>query len=154
MKEQYLWVQESRNALFNYCKSISAKDLLNENSSFGIGGSIRNLLVHIANTYEAWIAIRGLNKNLVFTEYDSIKTIEDMIILFDRIDDYVLEFISRYENSSLLLIRIDVKGVEKDIEPSKLIFHVMTHEFHHKGQILSISRHLGYVPVDTDIIRF
>ena len=33
-----------------------------------------------------------------------------------------------------------------------LLTHTETHEFHHKGQIASMARHLGYVPPNTDLI--
>ncbi|MNG23705.1 hypothetical protein D3C84_1083390 [compost metagenome] len=51
-KEQYEFIKESRGILFEFCKTISAEDFVNQNTSFGRGGSIRNLLVHVANTYE------------------------------------------------------------------------------------------------------
>ncbi len=53
------------------------------------------------------------------------------------------------------MVDIDITINDKIIiaNPLKLFTHVITHEFHHKGQILSLSRHLGYVRVDTDIIR-
>ena len=35
-----------------------------------------------------------------------------------------------------------------------LFTHVITHEFHHKGQLLTLSRILGYVPPDEDIIHW
>ncbi|RSK47607.1 hypothetical protein EI291_14730 [Hymenobacter rigui] len=31
--------------------------------------------------------------------------------------------------------------------------HIIRHEFHHKGQMLNMSRQLGCTPVDTDAIR-
>ncbi|MEP6627343.1 MAG: DinB family protein [Ginsengibacter sp.] len=34
-----------------------------------------------------------------------------------------------------------------------LFFHVITHEFHHKGQIATMCCIMGYPPPDTDIIR-
>ncbi|MCB0624495.1 MAG: hypothetical protein KDC43_11415, partial [Saprospiraceae bacterium] len=40
-----------------------------------------------------------------------------------------------------------------EAEAFRLFTHVVTHEFHHKGQILSLTRHLGFVPVDTDVMR-
>jgi hypothetical protein len=42
-KKQYELVLESRKVLLDYCKTVSAPDFLNANSSFGRGGSIRNL---------------------------------------------------------------------------------------------------------------
>ena len=37
--------------------------------------------------------------------------------------------------------------------PLELFTHVLTHEFHHKGQILVLGRAWGYEPVDTDVLR-
>lgn len=153
MLVQYNLVLDSRNVLFDYCGTISSGDFLVENSSFGRGGSIRNLLVHIANTYEFWVINKGLDKNMAYTVYDSIKTIEEIRMLFDGVNSYIFEFLERFEESMFQKITIEINGMKKSIEPFKLFTHVITHEFHHKGQILSMSRHLGYIPIDTDIIR-
>jgi uncharacterized damage-inducible protein DinB len=153
MTAQYKLVQESRNVLFDFCKTISPENLLFENSSFGRGGSIRNLLVHNANTYEFWIANKALNKNIAYTEYNSLKAIEEVRTLFKKIDSYIFEFLERYPAAEFPMISFEINGLENKIAPFKLFTHVITHEFHHKGQILSMSRHLGYTPVDTDIIN-
>jgi uncharacterized damage-inducible protein DinB len=152
-KEQYELVRQSRKVLLDFCKTISVNDFLNENSSFGRGGSMRNLLVHIANTYEFWIAKWGLNKNIVFTTYDSKQNIGDIIYLFDTVDILVYEFIELLQKPVINKINYEINGTKNSAEPFKLFSHVITHEFHHKGQILSLGRHLGYIPVDTDIMR-
>lgn len=152
-KEQYELVRESRKVLFTYCKTISPIDFVKENGSFGRGGSIRNLLVHIANIYEFWIAKHGLNKNIIFTSYDSKESITDIIDLFDAVDIIMYEFIESLERPGTEQVYYEINGVRNSVGLLKLFTHVITHEFHHKGQILSISRHLGYTPVDTDIIR-
>ncbi len=38
------------------------------------------------------------------------------------------------------------------VTPCWLFTHTVTHEFHHKGQIIGICRHLGYPTPDTDLI--
>ena len=121
-------------------------------SSFGRGGSIRNLIVHIATTYQFWIGQEFLKKEMVFTEYTSITGMEDVVRLFNSVDLLMEEFFSEAEN----LGRDDIKpGIKEEntLYAFKLFTHVITHEFHHKGQILSLSRQLGYIPVDTDIMR-
>jgi uncharacterized damage-inducible protein DinB len=152
-KDQYELVRESRKVLFDYCKTISPADFLNENSSFGRGGSIRNLLVHIANTYEFWIDKHGLNKSIVFTTYSSKQNINDIIELFTVIDSIMYEFIELFKEPEIKEISYEINGTKSSTSPFKLFTHVITHEFHHKGQIFSISRHLGYTPVDTDVMR-
>ncbi|AWA31529.1 damage-inducible protein DinB [Flavobacterium magnum] len=150
-KEQYELVKDSRNVLFDYCKTISAEDFINQNSSFGRGGSMRNLLVHIANTYQYWIANVSLRKNIAYDEYETVKNISDTIMLFNVVDEFMSDFFERMD--SLTEIQYEISGVKKVSDSFKIFTHVITHEFHHKGQVLSISRHLGYVPIDTDIMR-
>jgi len=150
-KQQYEFVRESRAVLFSYCKTISEKHFIAENNFFGRGGSIRNLLVHIANTYEFWIAKQSLNHEVIFSTYDSKKTVTDIVELFDIVDIFMNEFISLIAENKL--IEYKVNEIKNTAAPFRLFSHVITHEFHHKGQILSLSRHLGYLPVDTDIMR-
>lgn len=151
-KQQYELVRDSRKILFSYCRTISENDFLNQNSSFGRGGSIRNLLVHIVNTYEFWIAKHALQKNIIFSEYDSKRNIDDVVVVFDTVDSLMNEFIDVYNNLETD-IDFEINGEINIVKPLKLFTHVITHEYHHKGQILSLSRHMGYTPVDTDIMR-
>ena len=144
----------NKNLFFSTTAKQFLKQIcLSENNSFGRGGSIRNLLVHIANTYEFWIAKHGLNKDVVFTNYHSQKSIQDIIVLFDTIDNFMYEFIALLEKQGDKQIQYEINGIKNTATLFKLFSHVITHEFHHKGQILSLSRHLGYTPVDTDIMR-
>ena len=79
------------------------------------------------------------------------KTVTDIVELFDIVDIFMNEFILLIAEKKL--IEYKVNEIKNTAAPFKLFSHVITHEFHHKGQILSVSRHLGYLPVDTDIMR-
>jgi uncharacterized damage-inducible protein DinB len=149
---QYAFVKESRGILLDYCGSLSQNDFIRENSSFG-RGSIRNLLVHICNTYEFWVGRNLLSQRNEFTVSGSVSTVAEVKEAFINVDFFVSEFVLTFENK--YMDDINIKRKERDLvtSPYKVFSHVITHEFHHKGQILSLSRHLGYVPVDTDIIR-
>lgn len=151
-KQQYEFVQGSRQVLFEYCKTISPEDLTKLPASFGGRGSIANLLVHISNTYEYWIAKTALNKNISFSQYDTNKNIDDVIKLFNTVNSHMAEFMTDCVSSENE-IEFQLNGQKGKAKPFKLFSHVISHEYHHKGQILSLSRHLGYTPVDTDIMR-
>lgn len=151
-QHQYEFVKSSRKVLLEYCKTLSDKDFLIENSTFG-RGSVRNLLVHIGNTYEFWIGRESLKKDIKFTEYNSVKNAVEAEGFFSNIDTLLEEFVIVYPEKNMIDIEINIHGKVIVATSLKLFTHVITHEFHHKGQILSLSRHLGYVPVDTDIIR-
>ena len=149
---QYNLVCSSRGVLLDYCASISATDFVTENSSFG-RGSIRNLLVHIGNTYEFWIGMHALKLDMPFTEYKAVSDVFPARAFFLTIDSLVDRFIELYSGRWLEDLALTNEDQTFTATPLKLFTHVITHEFHHKGQILSLSRHLGYIPVDTDIMR-
>lgn len=149
---QYELVISSREALLAYCNTIYEKDFLTENSTFG-RGSIRNTLVHIGNTYEFWIGRHALNKEVAFTPSVLIPNTLAVKNFFLNIDGLVEEFINYFSQQPLKEIELKVGDKVIKASPLKLFTHVITHEFHHKGQILSLSRHLGYTPIDTDVIR-
>lgn len=43
-------------------------------------------------------------------------------------------------------------GETISITPGKLLMHTITHEFHHKGQIVVMARKMGYEPPNTDVL--
>lgn len=149
---QYSYIKQSREVLLAYCATFSNANFLIENSSFG-RGSIRNLLVHIANTYEFWIGKWALQRDTPFTPYESIATVSELQKLYLEIDSLMAAFFETFEGKEEGPIIVQIGGKETQTTPLKLFTHVITHEFHHKGQVLSFSRHLGYTPVDTDVMR-
>ena len=152
-RQQYELVQDSRAVLLAYCKTISQADFIEQNSSFGRGGSIKNLLVHIVNTYLFWVGNTTLKNTLEFIGYEANLNLSRIVPLFEEVDKVMHMFIELLEKSELDQISYELNGVRSTADPFKVFSHLITHEFHHKGQILSMSRHLGYIPVDTDIMR-
>ena len=152
LKQQYDFVLSSRNTLLTYIGSISEQFFLTENSSFG-RGSIRNLLVHICQTYSAWISERALGIKQEFLPFENYLTLSDCQNYFNQVDEHIGLFIEKFKGNEQQEIELKRNGEILIVNPLKLFTHVITHEFHHKGQIMSLSRHLGYAPVDADIIR-
>ncbi|MBL7932670.1 MAG: damage-inducible protein DinB, partial [Bacteroidia bacterium] len=101
-KDQYELVKSSRQALLDYCKTISDKDFIDQNTSFGRGGSIRNLLVHIINTYEYWIANIALKKNTSYSQYEKSENVKDVISGFEQVDKFMNELIENMENLEVI----------------------------------------------------
>lgn len=152
LAEQYELVKGSRAIMIDFCAKLPAEDFLrNENS----GKSIRYLLVHIANTYQKWLENFIQQKKYPFIETDAVTNVDDMKQFFDRIDIVTANFIGRYGENPEALIHGKEPGETElmGITPLKLFTHVITHEFHHKGQIMALARGFGYVPPDADIIR-
>ncbi|ARS36576.1 DinB family protein [Pontibacter actiniarum] len=152
LRQQYAMVQQSREVLLQYCDTITTADFCMENSSFG-RGSMRNLLVHVGNTYELWLGKRALRREASLTAPEAIGNVEACRSFFQSVDALVAAFLDAFSQDYLSEIKLSINNTPAQASPLKLFTHVVTHEYHHKGQVLSLSRHLGYTPVDTDIMR-
>ena len=152
---QYENIKGARHALFDYCQSMDNADLLKKVPAFN-ESCISDMLLHIANTYISWLENFGLGGTLPFYENDDIKELKEIKILYEQVDLFVHEFLKKYSDDYMrsLTREIKRKGITLTLTPLQLFTHVITHEFHHKGQILTMSRILGYIPVDTDVIRY
>lgn len=149
---QYEWVKESRAVLLAYCKTITPEDFVRTNSNFG-RGSISNLLAHMANTYKFWLGEHAFKREMKYSEYPSELLVTEIEALFEEVDRLVSDFITSFQNNLLQEVSFTIDGRLGSTTVFRLFTHVITHEFHHKGQVLSLSRHLGYIPADTDIMR-
>ena len=150
---QYKMVQGSRAVLLDYCDAITQAHFLAGHTGFGKGGSIRNLLVHIGQVYQYWIGEHALNREVQYPDYSDIAIVQDCRVFFAHVNTLVNEFISRFADTPDAVLTSIRNNKETSTTAFEVFTHVITHEFHHKGQVLSISRQLGYTPVDTDVIR-
>jgi len=152
---QYELVKGSRQALFTYCETMNDKDLFKQVPAFN-DNSIRDLLVHNINTYISWIDNFGLDGSRAFYNNTDVNSLDEIKQLFEQVDSIVNDFLTRKSDDYLKpqTKHIARKGITLTLSPLQLFTHVITHEFHHKGQMLTMSRQLGYIPADTDAIRY
>jgi len=150
---QYDMVQMARAVLLDYCDTISPADFVAENAGFGRGGSMRNLLVHIGHTYQYWAGFHALGREMEYPSYEKVPDVPACRDFFRSIDQLMQAFISHYRDAGAVQLASRQGDKVTVTTPLQVFTHVITHEFHHKGQVLSISRQLGYTPLDTDIIR-
>lgn len=150
---QYELIQESRAVLLDYCDTILPAHFTMEVPGFGRGGSIRNLLVHNGHVYRYWMGEHAMGRTMQYPEYRDISAVQECREYYTSINDLVEEFIRRFAAMPIVELSSIRKNKVVTTTALEVFTHVITHEFHHKGQMLAISRHLGYTPVDTDVIR-
>lgn len=153
-RQQYEWVRESRKVLTDFCSQLSSQEFIKETDEIGRGGSVRNLLVHNANTYFGWIGEKVLRTDRYNIAGRHFESIDEVVLLFTRVDEMMEAFFLEVLDKKVDKVEFTIKDIKQVADPLKLFTHVITHEFHHKGQILSRCRQLGYIPVDTDVLRF
>jgi uncharacterized damage-inducible protein DinB len=151
--QQYHLIRERRNTLFEYCGSVAPLHFIYDLESFG-GKSIRYVLIHMANTYHFWLGHFAGISTAPFTMEEEVKDVVQVRTLFHNTDMLVDRFLKKFqpEFDQVIVNKIPMRNFEIALTPLQLYTHVITHEYHHKGQVLSMSRQLGYTPVDTDLI--
>jgi uncharacterized damage-inducible protein DinB len=155
-QSQYELVRQSRKVVMDHFRAFTPETYIQRVEYFGRGGSIRNLQVHIANTYIYWLANFGLKLSVPYINLELITYSSQMEECFNKVDEHVYKFLQTYEGKWESIISGKPPQKDRYVETTALALfsHTITHEFHHKGQILTMSRILGHIPPDADLIRF
>jgi uncharacterized damage-inducible protein DinB len=150
---QYQLIRDARKVLLDYCESFSVEHLNGIPEGYG-NRSIKDILIHIPSVYIHWLSNFALKKGMPLTEADSIQSFSGIHKMFELADREVEEFLITFQKNWDDPISNTTGGLRLPQSPLTIFTHVITHEFHHKGQILMLSRSFGYTPPDTDVIRF
>lgn len=73
---------------------------------------------------------------------------------FEEVDRLVGRFFDRYRDAGEARVtgRVGWQNEPLTVTPLWLFSHTVTHEFHHKGQVVTLGRRLGFPPADTDLV--
>jgi uncharacterized damage-inducible protein DinB len=151
LQQQYALVQGAREALLSFVETPVGKDLNTPLPAYD-NKSIRNLLEHNASCYFHWLAYFALQQPIGSLKDEGFFTMSMIRRLYGQVDEIMGDFLEKFSNS----LHVPITGVHdacgpRTATPMELFTHVVTHEFHHKGQILSMCRQLGHIPPDTDV---
>ena len=151
--KQYKLVLGARNALFPYLAAIPFAKLHQPIENFS-NKSVCYLLNHIAITYLSWLNEFAMNIPLVMTDGSDWQSMDDVLAAYKEVDECVITFLATFEDEDEKITEFKKRqDIALTLSVLQLFTHVITHEFHHKGVVLNMTRQLGYTPVDTDIIR-
>ena len=152
MRQQYVLAQRSRNILFDFLQDVVGNDGLNRVfPAFG-DKSICGLLEHNAGCYSSWLWFHALGRPRASFGHLPCTTMEAARRLYARVDGTVDDFFESFKDRMDVPLRTEHDpGEWITATPLELFTHVLTHEFHHKGQVVWLGRLLGYDPRDTDV---
>jgi len=157
-QREYDWVKQNRKVLLDFCSVLDEKDFNLRVEGFGFQ-SIKETLIHVADCYHAWIGsfiLLKTTKPITPKEHVIHVSINDIKQRFEQADKFVNEFFETYSEQMDVPIQKSIpwRVAEEIISmtPRKLMMHTITHEYHHKGQIVSMARIMGYQPPNTDIL--
>ena len=148
------WTHASLNLILDHLSTIPASDYAKELPTFGFR-TLREQVIHIFNCEGFWIhTLQGLR--YVDRKPEECPAVADARLLQQdvsgRTHRYLSNLTDQHLNSDTELHFPD--GDVAVRTPALVLHHVLTHAFHHKGQIVAMSRALGHPAYDTDLNQF
>ncbi len=154
LKIMYDLVRRTREVLLEFTESLPNDIYILEHKDFAYG-SIRNIHAHVAGCYLYWAGVAlGYKREDLIVPDDQITNAKTMRERFEFVDGIVNEALEKFTAPDEPLEFAHRSGPLK-VTQRWLLLHPITHEFHHKGQLLALARVLKHpLPgdVDTDLV--
>lgn len=145
----YDLVKRTRDTLFDFTESLPPEIYTFEHPDFAYG-SLRNIQAHVAGCYSFWLAEMALELESPPKNFERLPNAPAMRAAFVGIDGLVLQALEAFQNLDAPLELTLPEGNPMMVSQRWLILHPITHEFHHKGQLLALARVLGH-PLPEDM---
>lgn len=148
------WTHASLNLLLDHLSSIPAADYAKVVPNFGFP-TLREQVIHIFNCEGLWVhTLQGLP----YTDRESgeCPTVTDARLFEQEVALQTKTYLSGLTDQQLNAA-VELKFPHEDVAtrtPAFVLHHILTHAFHHKGQIVAMCRALGHPTPDTDLFRF
>lgn len=148
------WTHASLSLLLDHLSSIPATDYAKVLPAVGFP-TLRAQVIHILNCEGFWIhTLQGLpyvDRNPV-----ECPTVADAKLFEQEIGRRTHTYLSGLTDQQLNNeTELNFSDGEIAIRtPALILHHVLTHAFHHKGQIVAMCRALGHPAPDTDLNQF
>ena len=154
LKIMYDLTRRTREVLLEFTESLPNEIYVLERPDFAYG-SIRNIHAHVAFCYLAWVGVAlGYKRENLIVPAEQILDASAMRERFKLVDSIVNEALEKFTTPDEPLEFLHRSGNLK-LTQRWLLLHPITHEFHHKGQLLALARILEHpLPgnVDTDLV--
>jgi uncharacterized damage-inducible protein DinB len=148
------WTHASLNLVLDHLSTLPANDYVTELSGFGFP-TLREQAIHIFNCEGFWIqTLQGLRYADRTTE--ECPAVADVRLLQKEVSQAPHAYLSNLTNQQLNA-DAELHFADGDVAvrtPALVLHHVLTHAFHHKGQIVAMCRALGHPAPDTDLNQF
>lgn len=151
IQKLHRWTHASLDLVLNHLSNIPANHYSKELPGFGFP-TLRQQVIHIFNCEGVWIQALQRRPYINRTVADC-PTVSDAKLLQEEARGRTLAYLSSLTDQQFNTAT-ELRFPDGDIavrKPSFILHHVLTHVFHHKGQIVAMCRSLGYPAPDTDM---
>ena len=148
------WTHASLHLTLNHLSTIPANDYVKELSGFGFR-TLREQAIHVFNCEGVWVhTLQGLP--YADRTLEHCPAVADVRLLQKEVSQSTHAYLSNLTNQELNA-ETELHFADGDVAvrtPALVLHHVLTHAFHHKGQIVAMCRALGHPTRDTDLNQF
>jgi uncharacterized damage-inducible protein DinB len=148
------WTHASLGLVLDHLSTMPADDYMREVSDFGFR-TLRDQTIHIFNCEGFWLhTLQGLPyADRTIVECPALAEVRG---LQKEVSQSTHAYLSNLTDQQLNA-DTELHFSDGDVAvrtPALVLHHVLTHAFHHKGQIVAMCRALGHPAPDTDLNQF
>lgn len=153
IRELHSATHESLDILLRHIGSVPPGLLREPLAGFGFP-TVWKQLTHILTVEEGWVHNLQDLRFAAWGEEDC-PTMAAMLAAKSRLRDATRSYLDRLSEAELntTLAQRPQKWFGELSSPAFILLHVVTHTFHHKGQVVAMLRILGHPAPDTDLQR-
>lgn len=154
IRKFHSWTHASLTVVLDHLSTIPEADYTREVSGFGFP-TLRAQVMHVLNCEGFWVCTLQAAS---FRDEDAADwpAVSDARLLQRRVSAHTVAYLSSLTGDQLnrdAELRFP-DGDSAVRSPALVLHHVLTHAFHHKGQIVAMCRALGHPAPDTDLNQF
>lgn len=153
MAELYASMHESLDVLLDHSSTLPPALLSTEIANFG-HPTILHQWAHLLSAESSWVCgLQSLPRERI--DPATLRTIGDVRAARQNVRSRTTAYLDSLteERLNALLDRYPENWIGAHRPPAYILLHVITHSFHHKGQVAAMLRLLGYPAPDTDMQR-
>jgi len=145
------WTHERVELLIEHANTLTATEFVQELPGFGYS-SVRDQLMHMLGAEERWV-LRLQNLPIEAWPAADYATVDPFRRARSRVMRATVAYLEALPEADLNrpLSRRPAAWIGELRSPAFILHHVLTHAFHHKGQVVAMCRLLGHPAPDTDL---
>jgi uncharacterized damage-inducible protein DinB len=148
------WTHSSLGLLLDHVSTIPAADYEKALPAFG-HPTLREQVIHVLNCEGFWVrTLQG--QRYVGRNPAEFPAVSDARLLQQEVSRRTHSYLSGLTDQQLnnnTELHFPDGGIAIRT-PALILHHILTHAFHHKGQIVAMCRALGHPAPDTDLNQF
>jgi uncharacterized damage-inducible protein DinB len=154
IRQLHGWTHASLGLLLDHLTAIPMADYTKPLPAFGFP-TVREQMIHILNCESFWVhTLQGLP--YVDRNPAECPAVSDARRFQQEVGGQTHKYLSGLTDQKFNSVE-ELHFPDGDVmvrTPALILHHVLTHAFHHKGQIVAMCRALGHPAPDTDLSQF